>query len=693
MSDLRRSEKRLASWLPFAAALAVPLIILAVMSVFSFRQSRHEAELRGQRTVQALAEHALRTFRAHDLIITAVDHHISSWGWSEINASEALHEFFKGLSADADDINTIFVIGPTGRDGNSSLVFPLAPTNMAGRPFYEDLRQEGGLHISAPDVGRVNKQPYFSFTRRRTGADGRFDGVISVSVNPGYFENFYKTMAESPDDAVALVRSDGLVLVRVPASVGAGPITLQRNPGGLLAAIKSNPLTGAFSQYASVDGVERIYAYRRVGEYPLYVSYGLSYGTVWADWRRNMLAYATVCLIATGLLFAAAVLVLTHNRREAEAAGRYAEEMARRVAAEETNRTKDEFLATLSHELRNPLSSISASVEILRRTDIRDASGTRAVEIIGRQVEHLGRLLSDLLDVARSIYGKMTLDPQTISLLDMASSVAAAYPGVIRREVNVEVAGAPGFVRVDPTRLRQMIENLVNNAQKYGARNIRLQVTQSSDWVELAVTDDGEGIAAELLPTLFEPFVQGKQPLDRAAGGLGLGLALVQRLAVAHGGTLHAHSDGRDKGSTFTIRLPKAPAPESAAPESRSSPAPAGARVLIIEDQQDVRDSLRMLLELDDHKVETAANGKEGVAKFDAFSPSVVLVDIGIPEMNGYEVAQAIRSRKDGTHVSLIAVTGYGQPDDRRRAIAAGFDKHLTKPVSYEELRKLVVAT
>jgi hypothetical protein len=198
MSNLRRPDKRLASWLPFAAAIAVPLIILAVMSVFSFQQSRHEAELRGQRTVQALAEHALRTFRAHDLIITAIDNHISSWEWSQINASEALHEFFKGLSANADDINTIFVIAPTGRDGNSSLVFPLAPTNMTGRPFYEDLRQEGGLHISAPDVGRVNKQPYFSFTRRRTSADGTFDGVISVSVNPRYFENFYRTMAERP---------------------------------------------------------------------------------------------------------------------------------------------------------------------------------------------------------------------------------------------------------------------------------------------------------------------------------------------------------------------------------------------------------------------------------------------------------------------------------------------------------------
>jgi CheY-like chemotaxis protein/anti-sigma regulatory factor (Ser/Thr protein kinase) len=285
----------------------------------------------------------------------------------------------------------------------------------------------------------------------------------------------------------------------------------------------------------------------------------------------------------------------------------------------------------------------------------------------------------------------MQLDPTVVSLRDVAAGVAASYPGAIRREVAVTVDGVRGWARADPTRVRQMIENLVDNAHKYGARNIAVRVTESGDWVEVAVADDGDGIPADLLPTMFEPFVQGKQPLDRSVGGLGLGLALCHRLATAHGGTLHATSDGPGKGSTFTIRLPRAAPPDEPAQSSAGASAPAVRnRVLVIEDQQDARESLRMLLELDDHVVEPAATGREGVAKFDAFHPDVVLVDIGLPEMNGYEVARAIRSRASGTRVRMIALTGYGQPSDELGSIDAGFDYHVTKPVDYERLKELM---
>lgn len=693
MTDPATSKKRIASWLPFAAAVMVPLALLAVMGVVSFVQARQEAELRTQRAVQALSEHALRTFGAHDLIIKAVDQFLVGRDWAEIDSSRQLHEFFKGLIKNADDINTIFIVGPTGREGNSSLVFPLAPTNMAGRPFYEAPRQQGGLHISDPDVGRINKQRFFSFTRRRSNDDGAFDGVISVSVNPAYFENFYKTMVETPSDSVSLVRSDGMLLVRIPAPPMDGNHMLPMTPGGLMAAIQDNPVAGTFSQGGWVDGVRRIYSYRRVGEYPVYAAYGLSYAAVWATWQRSMLAYTFVCLVATGVLIAAALVVRRHNRREAEVASDYARETARRLAAEETNRSKDEFLATLGHELRNPLASIAAGVEILRRTALPDFKGAQALTIIGRQVDHLQRLLGDLLDVARSVYGKMHLDLQVVDVLDAASSVAASYQGAIRQEVKVTVRGSRSWVRADATRLRQMIENLVDNAHKYGARHITMRVAERDDWVELTVTDDGDGIAAELLPTLFAPFVQGKQPLDRAKGGLGLGLALVQRLAAAHGGSLHVNSEGPGHGSSFTILLPKAPPPEphdllARVPDARTH---GGVRVLVIEDQADARDTLRMLLEMDNHDVATAANGREGVAQFETFLPQVVLVDIGLPEMNGYDVARALRSQPSGKHAYLVALSGYGQPDDLRRAQEAGFDIHLTKPVSYQDLVKLLM--
>lgn len=693
MTDPAKPKKRIGSWVSFAAAVLVPLALLAVMGVVSFVQGRQEAELRAQRVVQALSEHALRTFRAHDLIINAVDRYLVGRDWAEIDSSRPLHEFFKGLIKDSDDINTIFVVGPTGREGNSSLVFPLAPTDLTGRAFYEALRLDGGLHISDPDVGRINKQRFFSFTRRRSHDGGLFDGVISVSVNPAYFENFYKSMVETASDSVSLVRSDGLLLVRIPTPPGEGKQMLPATPGGLMAAIQHNPEAGTFSQGGSLDGVRRIYSYRRVGDYPLYATYGLSYAAVWATWQRGMVAYTFVCLMAAGVLTAAAMVVRRHNRREAEVTSEYAQETARRLAAEETNRSKDEFLATLGHELRNPLASISAGVEILRRTLVPDAKGAQALSIIGRQIDHLQRLLGDLLDVARSVYGKMHLDLQVISVLAAASNVAANYQGAIRQEVKVTVGGSPAWVRADGTRLRQMIENLVDNAHKYGARNIALHVTEGDQWVELTVADDGNGISAELLPTLFDPFVQGKQPPDRAQGGLGLGLALVQRLAAAHGGTLHVNSPGPGQGSAFTIRLPKASAPEpkdllARAPEVRTV---ASVRVLVIEDQPDARDTLRMLLEIDNHDVATAANGRDGIAKFESFLPQLVLIDIGLPEMDGYDVARAIRAQPNGKHAYLVALTGYGQPDDLRRAQEAGFDLHLTKPVSYQNLAKLLM--
>jgi CheY-like chemotaxis protein len=203
------------------------------------------------------------------------------------------------------------------------------------------------------------------------------------------------------------------------------------------------------------------------------------------------------------------------------------------------------------------------------------------------------------------------------------------------------------------------------------------------------VADDGDGIPADLLPRLFEPFVQGKQSLERSHGGLGLGLALCHRLALAHGGTVHAASEGTGKGSTFTIRLPASPPPEATATPAAPA-AVARTRVLVIEDQQDARERLRMLLELDHHDVETAATGPEGVAKFGTFLPDVVLVDIGLPQMDGYEVARAIRRSPLGARVRLVALTGYGREEDRRASLDAGFDHHLTKPVDYDAVAELL---
>jgi CheY-like chemotaxis protein/anti-sigma regulatory factor (Ser/Thr protein kinase) len=249
----------------------------------------------------------------------------------------------------------------------------------------------------------------------------------------------------------------------------------------------------------------------------------------------------------------------------------------------------------------------------------------------------------------------------------------------------VLISGEPAWARGDPARLRQVIDNLLDNAVKYGGRHIVIATRSAADWTEISVQDDGIGIASELLPQLFKPFVQGEQPLERPQGGLGLGLALVDRIVALHGGAISAQSEGAGRGSTFTVRLPRAEAPNAQARGSAAAQS-ARRRVLIIEDEPDARDALRLLLEMDGHDVELAADGSEGLSKLADWRPEVALVDVGLPGLDGYEVAR--RARSFGMAGRLVALTGYGQTRDRERARAAGFDLHLVKPVSYDDLKR-----
>ena len=232
-----------------------------------------------------------------------------------------------------------------------------------------------------------------------------------------------------------------------------------------------------------------------------------------------------------------------------------------------------------------------------------------------------------------------------------------------------------------------MIGNLVDNAIKYGGRNVAIRVTSDGGRCRVSVEDDGQGIAPELLPNLFKPFVQGARQLDRSQGGLGLGLALVERLAALHGGNVDVHSEGAGKGSTFTISLPAAPGRAAGGERRKPSASAAGKqRILVVEDEKDVREMLKFVLESEGHEVSIADSGVEGLAKFGSFRPDVALVDIGLPGMDGYEVARQARSLPGGRRIRLIAISGYGQDKDRQRARDAGFDLHLTKPVGYEQL-------
>ncbi len=369
----------------------------------------------------------------------------------------------------------------------------------------------------------------------------------------------------------------------------------------------------------------------------------------------------------------------------------FAREQTARAEAEAASRAKDQFLALLAHELRNPLAPIVSAAAVLRRPGAPPAVVEQSAGIVERQAKNLARLLDDLLDVSRITRGRIELRLQTLSIADaVTSALEATRPLVDERQqtVSVSLPALPVNVQADPARLEQIIVNVLNNASRYTAPGGRIGVIASAEGGEavLRIRDTGIGMAADVLPRIFDLFVQGDQSLAHTSGGLGIGLTLVHRLIALHRGRVSAHSEGLGRGSEFTIALPLSHQPAAGGAPVASLPerSPAAA-VLLIEDNADARQSLRTLLEHEGHRVEEAADGAGGLARAEATRPDIVLVDIGLPGIDGYEVARRIRSQRGAAPI-LVAITGYGQADDRRRSLEAGFDAHLTKPVSPDHL-------
>ncbi|MEA2627146.1 MAG: hypothetical protein QOD06_3191 [Candidatus Binatota bacterium] len=370
----------------------------------------------------------------------------------------------------------------------------------------------------------------------------------------------------------------------------------------------------------------------------------------------------------------------------------YEAERRARADAERANRTKDEFLAMLGHELRNPIGAIANSVRALQ-TPGAEERHDELLAVIGRQTLNLKRLVDDLLDVSRLTSGKIELRQEPVDIEQVAvrciSTLGAAGIGGGHC---VSFTSEPAVVQGDATRLEQILTNLLDNSVKYTPEggSIHLQVARHDGEALITIEDDGIGIPAEILPRIFDVFAQGEQPIDRSRGGLGLGLTLVRRLAELHGGSVHAESEGPGRGSRFTVRLPlrgPAPAPRGAPPPASAT---APRRILVIEDHADAREALRSLLELAGHRVEAVGEGERGVELALSSRPDVALVDIGLPGIDGYEVARRIRSAEGPAPIFLVALTGYGQPFDRRHAFEAGFDRHLVKPLDYDELTRIL---
>ncbi len=387
------------------------------------------------------------------------------------------------------------------------------------------------------------------------------------------------------------------------------------------------------------------------------------------------------------------------DRIALEAAQRARREEAEALAESlrRADRAKDEFLAMLGHELRNPLGTISNALTLLDVAG-RDERERQVIAVVRRQAGQLARLVDDLLDMSRLTTGKIRLQLELVDLRALArrcvETLEQSGRGAGHR---VSVEGTEAYALGDAARLEQIVNNLLDNALKYTPAGGRVVVRTAAEdgHALLSVRDTGRGIERELLPRVFDLFVQEAQSLDRPRGGLGLGLAVVKQLIELHGGTVSAASAGAGRGSEFTVRLPAAvPAPPAAAvPEPRRTDTRAGARrVLVIEDNDDSREMLQMLLESAGHVVETSADGPSGLARLQAFKPDVALIDVGLPGLDGYTVARMARARADTSAIRLVALTGYGQAEDRARALAAGFDQHVTKPVDPFALEELVRA-
>jgi signal transduction histidine kinase len=365
-----------------------------------------------------------------------------------------------------------------------------------------------------------------------------------------------------------------------------------------------------------------------------------------------------------------------------------------RAVAEAENRAKDEFLAMLAHELRNPSRAIRIAMQTIRGQGDRDPIVGRARDVVERQIGHLTRLLDDLLDVSRLTRGKIELRKETVTLQMVVAEALETTRGFIdaRRHVeSVSLPETPLWLEADPTRVTQIVGNLLDNAAKYTPRGGRISLTGYRDGQEvvLRVHDSGIGIAPEMLPRVFDLFAHSDLPMARAEGGLGVGLALARTLTELHGGTITVESGGPGRGSEFVVHLPVG---ASAASRDRGHPRHGAVRVrhvLLIDDDDSVRNSLRRILELEGHRVEVARDGPQGVQLTLATAPEVAFIDIRLPGIDGHEVARRIRAAL-GPRVLLVALTAHGREQDRRRSSEAGFDAHLVKPVSYEDLARVL---
>lgn len=576
-------------------------------------------------------------------------------------------------------------------------------------PLVSDLFMEQGTYHIAVRV------PVF--------VDGQMQYVLSAIVHPQAIVNLL-TQQDLPADWVAVVVDNHHRIV-------ARTLNFQKYFGKFAADSLRQALEesrdGWFRGH-TLEGNEVYTPYRQSEFSGWAVAFGIPASVLEVGASRAQLAITLGLLLATGVALLLGVLISRRISRPIIALARTAEDIgagrdvqppdpgsvaevhelrkalmqgAKAVREREdsllaADRAKDNFLAMLGHELRNPLSALSSAAQILQLTDQPDKPSRLATEIISRQVGHMTRLVDDLLDVARVSTGKITLD---LKPLDLAASIDSAFKDLRsagrlgNHDIQLETESV--WAQADSARFEQIVINLVGNALKYTPEDgrITVQLKQRGDTAVLKISDSGVGLTPDLAPRIFDLFVQGDQSLDRTAGGLGIGLTLVKRLVELHGGKIEVHSEGEGLGTQMIVSIP-AISPPAVQPESgrHHLRVVKDNNVLLVEDNQDARESLSDALGLYGYQVINSADGTSGVELASRLKPAVALVDIGLPGIDGYEVGRRLRSLPHGPSMLLIAISGYGQPESRQRAADAGFDHFITKPLVLDELTELIAA-
>ncbi len=493
----------------------------------------------------------------------------------------------------------------------------------------------------------------------------------------------------------ALFRREGLELLKARSGPEALELLLKYEIALALVDVQMPDMTG-FELAELMRGTERT---RRV---PIIF---LTAGT--ADQQRQFRGYEAGAVdfiqkpIEPDVLKSKAEVFIELFHQRQEIARLLEESRGQAAALQEADRRKDEFLATLAHELRNPLAPLRNGLQVLKLAEGDVERTTAARELMERQLSHMVRLVDDLLDISRISQGKFELKRDRVSVSSVVEAAIEASRPTLEaggHSFTLSLPNQPLLLNADPTRVAQMVSNLLTNAGKYTPDGGRIELSVFADDTDVffRVKDTGVGIPSEMLPRVFEIFTQVGRTLDRAQGGLGIGLALVKQLVDMHSGSISAESEGVGRGSTFTIRLPhdsrKAGVVESLASHSKvTTPATLDSRrVLIVDDNIDGAESMATLLELSGHTTRTAHSGPDALEAVRDFRPEVVFLDIGLPGMDGYEVAQRIRAESQVERPMLIALTGWGSHDDRERSRNAGFDHHMTKPIELAQLEQIL---